>query len=152
VAAVAIVAALAAGCGGGEEQPPPDPQAQAQREYGEQVREAVAPLTTEGQDLFEQIRAADSVKDLAQPLGDAEQLYRGTAARLEGITPPEEVADLHGQFVEAQQEYADAVADAEKAVEDGNRNQLRDLVDAEQEYQDRVGDLQQEFRDRGLEF
>jgi hypothetical protein len=152
-AAVAVLAALAvAGCGGGQEEPPPDPQAQVEREYSEQVRQAVAPLTTEGDDLFRQIREADSVKQLAGPLGDAEELYRATAARLEGITPPDDVAELHQQFVDAQERYADAVADAEKAVEDGDRRQLRDLVEAEKKYQERVGELQQEFSDSGLQF
>lgn len=149
--ALMSIALVAAGCGGEEESEQAN-EPTAQEEYVEEVQDAIAPIATQSEDLVSQASQARRVNDLAQPLGEAEEVYRTAAEDLEQITPPEDVQDLHEQLVAAQEDIADAADRAERAAERGNEDGIEAFRNAGDQYREAAEGISAEFQERGYDF
>ncbi len=153
-ATAAVVLLFAAGCGGEDEEP--DTAAveadRVQEAYVDDVRAAIGPVASQSQRLITEVSEARSIGDLSQPLGKAEKGYRTATQDLEGVTPPEEVADLHEQLVETQRQIADATNEAEQAAEEDDPEGLDEFSEAGDRYARRSRALSEQFSELGYAF
>lgn len=152
--AAVVVAGLAlVGCGGDDDETTaPANGGLSKEEYVAEVREAVGPIATESQELIDRATDAKRVEDLAEPLADAEQVYRNTAEQLESLKPPTEVDELHDELVQAQEDVAEAAQAAERSARQGDREGLEEFRRAGERYRERAERLSDEFAERGFEF
>jgi len=141
-ASLALIATAITACGG----------ELSEEEYTSQVRDAINPVVDVSQDLATEATQAQSVEDLAPPLGEAESVYSETASTLEDIEPPEDVADLHERLVTAHEEIAETVGEAADAAEDGDDAGVQPFQEAGSSYQMELQALGTEYMDQGYDF
>jgi len=114
----ALVAALAiAACGSNDEQ----------NDYVDQVNEQTSQLQQAMTDATSNITPGDT-ESAGNAIDSAQQAIEENADALEAIDPPEEVADLHAQLVEATRSVADQLEEFQKALTGGNPQQLIQAV------------------------
>ena len=145
---------VAAGCGDDDEEPgaAAADADRVQEEYVDDVRGAIGPIAPQSQQLIAQVGQAQSIGDLSQPLAEAARGYRAATRELEDITPPEDVAALHGRLVETQRQIADATKEAKQAAEDDDRDGLDEFSEAGDRYAKRSRALSERFSELGYEF
>jgi hypothetical protein len=134
--AIAAAAALAAGCGGEDRL--------TEDEYAAELRPAVAQISSGFGSVFERIgRASDAERVPAAALarlGQVAAAEAGTADRLAGLEPPEELEQAHDRFAAGARRQAESLAELARsrsttvgqladAIEQGETvDALRELV------------------------
>ncbi len=106
--AVSAIAVLAAGCGNSE-----------QNDYVDQVNELQNQLVAQVSDAVGGA-APTTPKEAAAVAADLEQIFSQSADDFAAVTPPDEVADLHGQLVDQIRQIADQIKQAEQAFNSGD--------------------------------
>lgn len=119
VLAFAVIAAglIAAGCGDTEDKNAyVDEINELQLAYVDDVTQAVAgaPPT--------------NAKEAAAAAGELADLTEGVADEIEAVEPPEDVADLHGQLVEALRGVATDITGAQDALTSGDQAEATDAA------------------------
>lgn len=134
LAVLALMAGLLAACGGDEDETETtatETEAEVSTEpltaeaYAEEVRIVLEPLGGNLQSLGESLSEAEEPQVLAEGLGEAQEELRGSVAQLEGITPPEEVEDVHEDLIAAIDGFADTLEETRQAAEDENVEELQ---------------------------
>lgn len=108
VVAATATALLGAGCGNGEQNDYVDQINALQNQLVDQVTEVVSgdPPT--------------NPRQAANVAGDLSQVFADGADEIEAVDPPEEVADLHQQLVDAIRNISDQIDTAQQAFTSGN--------------------------------
>lgn len=140
-AMVCVVAlALGAGCGGADD------------DYEQQFEDALAPFAEETPAIQTELAQARTPADFADPLSRQLGLQNEALEELENLEPPDEVADLHDEYVTALREARDATGAAVTAAENGDRKALGIYNTAVSQYQQEVTRLFPEFSEEGYQF
>lgn len=146
------VVLIATGCGEETAEPSTTEEAAlSEEEYVTQIREAIQPVQTESQDLVEQVATARKLEDIAQPLGEVARAYHQAANELRAIDPPDDVAEQHERLVQAQEDVADALTQAQQAAKRGDPSAVEQVRSAAERYAEVTRRLSQEFGERGIE-
>lgn len=131
---LAIVATVATGCG----------SADGQDEYVDQVNVLQGELVDEVTATVSGAAPSTS-KEAAAVADELEQVFNASADRIEAVTAPEEVADLHTRLVDEIRQIADQIARAEEAFTSGDAQEAAeaatDLQAATSQAQNRLNAL-----------
>lgn len=173
LALLALVGALTlvAGCGGEDEPtaggdsttetessegtsstPTEEGEPAEKADYEKGVRDALVAVT-QTQDTLDEITDAKTSDDLAAGVAELKTTYDAVAEDLAGLTPPEDVADLHKRLVDASNEIAQAAGDAEESIRGGDSDTGGSLFKkAGSKYGETLTKLGEEFSAKGYEF
>jgi hypothetical protein len=142
VLACAVTVPLASGCAASD--------SLTKAQYIAELRAVIAEVE-EVSKLPSRLLQAQSVAQARLLLGDALQGYDEIVSRLEDVTPPDEVADLHDRLVGALSGFRDEFAQAEEAIDSGDLSALLGIPEAASQFSAEFADLSQEFSERGYD-
>jgi ABC-type transporter Mla subunit MlaD len=129
VAGLLATAALAAGCGSDTE---------ASNDYVDQVNELQVSLVDQVTETISGAPPTDA-NAATEAAGDLQEVFDSTAADLDAIEPPEDVADQHAELVDTVSQVGDEIGDAKDGFASGDPQQA---VQAAQQLQSSTTDLQ----------
>lgn len=119
VALVALVT-LAAGCGGDD--------ALSQQDYQEELGQAATDLSQASQKLGTELTQAmvgdGSFEEAADEMTAIRDELNETADDLEGVDPPDDVADAHDRLVDSLRAYSDDLEEIQGKLEDGTEAEI----------------------------
>lgn len=139
---LSLLALFLVACGGSSED-----------DYASEVSDTVNALGTELQEAGEAATSATSEEEVVAALEDSEESLTGAVDDLEGIDPPEDVADLHDELIGLTEGYAETVAETRDAVESGApASELSGFLTESQTFATDLTDLRDQFVEAGIEF
>ncbi len=125
-----MLALVAAGCGGDDEpssgggdDAPAAGEALSKEDYIDEINQAQTTFVTAAGEL--PLANPKSPEDFANSIETLSGSVDELAADLEGITPPEEIADLHQQLVDDMKGYSTDITDNLDGLRSGDQAELQ---------------------------
>lgn len=143
LALVALAALLLVACGG-----------ESKDDYAEEVDDVLQPLAVDLQELGQQATAATTNEEVAATLGEVETKLDDALGELEGIDPPEDVADLNDELIAEIDGYLGLVTDTREVIEGGDAQAISEatttFITESQQFATDLADIRDRAQDAGV--